>query len=172
MDQNDIKKRVTSAIDRYNLRQTKTSEPKRHNQKPEKDTEKSVLEYMRSLGCLLSVIESKAVYSQSAGRYLSGQVLSGYPDVVGVNPSGIFLGIELKALGCRSTLKNHQRLFLTQIIYQNGFACCTDSVHHISSLYSRWLTSDVETRKILLIQDLPVKRAEGKTSKPLFDNVD
>lgn len=169
MDQNEAKARVKAAIERYELRQTKTSEPKRHNQKPEKEVEKSVLEYMKSLGCKLTVVESKAVFSQSSGRYLSGQTIAGFPDIVGLNSQGLFLGLELKALGRRSTLKNHQRLFLTQIIHSNGFACVTDSVSHLSSLYSKFLLeTNLEKRQALLLQDLPYKQNEGKNLIPLF----
>lgn len=131
---------------------------KRKNKKPEKETEKKVLNWCKKIGIDIHVIESKAVYSKKAGRYLKSQTSESLPDLIG-NYEGIAVFIELKAYQRRRALKDHQRDFLIRKIKQDCFACCTDRVEHINDLFKDWLNlSSRESRINLLLSDLPKKR--------------
>ena len=127
------------------------------NDKPEKVLEKSVLSWALLNGLNLHVIESKAVYSASAGRYLRGQAEAGLPDLIG-NIQGLSAWIELKAKGRRGTLKEHQRLFLIRKIEQGCFACCIDSVDQLAELFESYFNTHVSDRVQLLLDHLPKKR--------------
>lgn len=164
------KESTKMALENYlkkQIQQTKTIKPK--NKKPEKELEKQMLPFLKSLGIFAWVVDSSAVYSASAGRYLYSQADVGCPDIIGVNHLGLFVAIELKSPGRRSSLKEHQRDFLTRLIQHNSFACCSDSVSHFSSLYSSWLTTPLENRQAMLMQDLPKQRIE-LGAKPLFED--
>jgi len=134
------------------------------NDKPEKALEKSVLAWASSRNLFLHVVESKAVYSASAGRYLRGQAEAGLPDLIG-NVLGLSVWIELKAKGRRGTLKEHQRAFLVRKIEQGCFACCVDSVDQLASLLSSYFNTPSSDRAQLLQNHLPKKRSprEPKT---------
>ena len=157
--QDDVKKRIENAVGNYIKKHcADTSKLKRTHGRPEKEVEKSVMQWLSSQNIFAQVIESKAVFSQAAGRYLSGQASAGFPDLVGINCHGAFLAIELKAQGRRSTVKQHQLDFLLKIISMNGFACVTDSVLHLSSLYFSWVNAPLENRQTILLNDLPRKK--------------
>ena len=138
-------------------------------ERPEKQVEKSVLEWCARSGFDISVVESKAVYSRSAGRYLRGQTEAGFSDLVGVTSTGRACFIELKAEGKRSTLKPHQYDFLLRKIKLGAFACCVDSVELIDSIYTRWLNIidiEPETAKAFLEDNLH----KSKRTKEMFDD--
>lgn len=157
------------AIESYILKHTKdVSKLKRKHNRPEKEVEKQVMSWCRDHNIFANVVESKAVYSAAAGRYLSGQASAGFPDIVAINNLGRFLAIELKSPGRRSTIRPNQYDFLIQVISLNGFACVTDSVSHLSSLYFSWLNSPDALKKSVLLNDLPKKKADDL--HPLFED--
>lgn len=141
--------------------------PGRKNQRPEKDLERQVLEWAQVQGLDLHVVESKAVYSKAAGRYLRGQTASGMPDLIGTY-RGLSVWIELKAQGRRGTLKEHQFVFLLGKAKAGCFACCTDSVDHVSNLFLNWLALDESSRIKLLLNDLPKRRDSSHDDEDLF----
>lgn len=150
------------ALNRYYKRQMgrdkRDQKPKRKNAKPEKFLEKEVLAWASSKAIHLHVVEAKAVYSQSAGRYLRGQAEAGLPDLIG-NIEGLSVWIELKAKGRRSTLKPHQQAFLIAKIEQGCFAACIDSVDQLESLLSTYFKTAFSDRAKLLLDHLPKKKS-------------
>lgn len=135
------------------------------NAGPEKQLEKEVLVWCRTRGWKVHVVEAKAVYSVAAGRYLNSQIPPGFPDVVGMNESGVFVGIELKAHGRRSTLRDNQRLFLIECISHGAFAVCVDRLDQLVEFYKAW---SISPSKEYLISILPVKKEELDFRSSLF----
>ena len=124
---------------------TRSSKP---NARPEKQVEKVVMAWLNQNGFYCHVVESKAVYSQSAGRYLKGQTVSGMPDIIGVGPhNGLGCFIELKAKGRRSTLSSNQKHFLKSVIELDAFAVCVDSETLIETYYREFTRLAVEDRQ-------------------------
>lgn len=153
---------VKDAIDKYSKRFANVKKTKKtKNQSPEKAVEKEVVEYLRGAGFDISVVESKAVFSRGAGRYLRGQTEPGFSDLAGVTPcNGIACFIELKAVGKRQNLSRAQCDFLTRKIRLGAFACSTDSVFHIAETYRVWvmlLKQNSEEAKEFLLKLLPTK---------------
>jgi hypothetical protein len=138
--------------------------PKRKNGKPELAVRSACMEWLRlhKFGC--HVVESKAVYSKSAGRYLSGQTTAGFSDITGVTPSGLGCFIEVKRKGARSTLKAHQRYFLISKIELFAFAVCVDSVAMLETIYGEFeyrRKMEPQLAMALLLRHLPTER-EGE----------
>ena len=157
---------VKRAMERYLLKQEKLNRPRQQkkNKKPEDEIRKKIFLYLKSVGFYPLIVESKAVYSVEAGKYLTGQVQSGTSDIIAIAPAGYFVAIEVKAKSKRSTLKSHQKEFLKEIIHRNGFASCSDSLEHFQNLFESWLRNP---SKLLLINDLPILACEKDTG-PLF----
>lgn len=148
------------ALKKYYARQMGSEKRRRKgrkNGKPEKELERSVLQWASSQGIFLHVVEAKAVFSEKAQRYLRGQAEAGLPDLIG-NHGSLSVWIELKAKGRRSTLKEHQREFLVAKIEQGCFACCVDSVEMLESLLVSFLSTGTSDRQLLLLNALPAKR--------------
>ena len=114
---------------------------------------KLILKACDNLGFSCDVVESKAVYSAQAGRYLNSQAVAGFPDIVGCDALGRALFIEVKASGKRSTLKEHQRRFLIEKIDKNAFAVCVDGPDLLLKFYREW--HQVEAKKAYLLKVLP-----------------
>ena len=137
--------------------------------KPEKEVEKAVLRACDDVKIDINVVESKAVYSVHAGRYLRGQAAPGFSDLVGNTCFGTAVYIELKAKGKRANLSDAQREFLKRKITTECFACVTDSEEHFLSLYSRWanLFSKDRAQAVKLLNDsLPKERASRRGPDP------
>lgn len=136
---------------------------------PEKEVEKEALVWCKSKGFDISVVESKAVYSRAAGRYLRGQTEAGFSDLVGVTNDGRAVFIELKAKGKLSTLKPHQYDFLLRKIKLGAFACCIDSASLLDEVHSKWshlIEIEPEMAKKYLEEILP----KSKLTKEILDD--
>lgn len=135
---------------------------KRKNKKPEKEVEKVVMEWLDNHNFSCHVVESKAVYNASAGRYLKGQTVPGCSDIIGCTPDGVSVWIELKAPGRRSTVSDSQREFLHSKIERGCFAVVVDSVDELQHLYANWCKHKVRnlkpSAKKYLYDSLPKKR--------------
>lgn len=157
---------VGDALLKYSKRQLRgktNGKPRKKNSSPEKEVEKEVLEWCQKLGIDVNVIESKAVYSVAAGRYLRGQVSTGFPDLVGNTRDGIAVYVELKARGRLSTVKAHQLEFITRKIRQGAFACVVDGSGRLGDLFSRWSLLIKQSRteaENYLIKSLPKQLEE------------
>lgn len=145
---------IRRAVEGYAKKQLGSSRPRaKRNASPEKDLVKLILKACETRGWSCHVVESKAVYNASAGRYISGQTVQGFTDIVGCDNQGISMWIEVKAPGKRSTLKEHQRQFLIEKISKNAFAVCIDSVELLYGTYAGWL--DAQNKKSYLLKLLP-----------------
>jgi hypothetical protein len=136
-------------------------EKKTKNQSPEKIVEKEVIEWCKYRGFDISVVESKAVFSRAAGRYLRGQTKAGFSDLAGVTGDGTGAFIELKAKGRLGTISRSQFEFLYSKIRRGAFACCVDSADLLNSIYNEWLevkSLDPDVAKIILQDYLPKQK--------------
>lgn len=106
------------------------------NQKPEKRVEAQVLYYLRARGWNMDVVESKAVFSKGAGKYIKGMATPGFSDLVGVCPGGRAAYIELKAPKSARTVRADQRLFLTRKIESEAFAAVIWSIEELERVMS------------------------------------
>lgn len=106
--------------------------------KPEKLVELEVLNWLNLNGFSCDVIESKAVFSQKAGRYLRGQTVKGMSDLVGCDSIGRGVFIELKAKGKRTNVSLEQIAFLSKKITNHAFAVVVDSADCLSHYYSKY----------------------------------
>ncbi len=134
--------------------------------KPEFEFKKIAKAWLIENGFSVDVVESKAVYSHAAGRYLEGQANAGFSDIVGVTPYfGVAAYIELKAPQKRYTLKWHQHQFLVDKINRFAFAVCVDGIvggKGDVGLQDTWLTwldlrkaGKLQESKIYLLMQLP-----------------
>lgn len=150
----DYKKRVLDAMTRHHESLLpKKQRRKKKNDSPEAEVVLAIKNHFNDLGWSLKIIESKAVYNEKAGRYISQQAESGTSDLVGNTPDGIAAFIEVKAKGKLSTLRPDQRNFLIEKISTNCFAIVADSVERVESLYQKWQQS--QTKKAVLLKALP-----------------
>lgn len=156
--------RIKNIIEKQHAKECapKRSRSKR-NQKPEQITVRECMDWFNDLGFSMSVVESKAVFSASAGRYLSGQTVAGFTDSAGCTPYGMGCFVEFKARGKRSTLRPAQREFIKAKIFKGCFACVVDSKDRLHEVYFKWLElsrKDKETAIAYLLSDLPKKKEE------------
>ena len=130
--------------------------PKVKKGRPEFElTVKPVKKWADECGWSVDIVESRAVYSHDAGRYLDGQTVEGFPDIVGCDITGHALYIECKAPGNWRGLKPHQREFLIKKIERGAFAACVDSVKRLAETYGAWACLPVAQRKEYLLGALP-----------------
>jgi hypothetical protein len=163
------KKKVVQAINNYLASLDPKPTSFRKNEKPEKEVEKSVLAWCKQNGLFVSVVESKAVFSQGANRFLKGQAQSGFPDLVVLIAAGLFVAIELKAKGRRSSVRVNQYNFLKQVIQNQGFAAVVDCQEYLETLYFGFLKeADQSNRKNYLMSCLPVPRELKEDNTPIF----
>ncbi len=138
------------ALNRYYQRQLKKNKPRTSNEPrkaPEKETEKDVMQWCQKRGFDVSVVESKAVYSKSANRYLRGQTEAGFSDIAGCTDEGVGFFVELKAKGRVNTIRPAQVDFLTRKIRHGAFACCCDSADMLNNIYTNWSVIRKESYK-------------------------
>jgi hypothetical protein len=134
----DRKASVMRAIERFEERQLKEAAhvPKRKNDKPEQRVVRQICAWLKSNGFSYNVVEAKATFDPDKRRYTTGQVSSGFSDIVAVSPDGYACFLEIKANGRRGSLKEHQRAFLLDKISCNAFAGVFDSVERLSRAYN------------------------------------
>jgi hypothetical protein len=127
--------------------------------------EPSILYWAKRNGFDLSVVDTSAVYNPYAGRYLRKQASESLPDVIG-NFKELSVWIELKAPQKRRSILQspHQIAFLERKIKAGCFACVTDSVEHLSALWSGYLKA--EDRVAFLISDLPRRKSPPLKQQP------
>lgn len=165
---------VKDALARFYQRQCdeleKAKRPKRKNGRPEFELKVIVLKWLRDQGFSVDSVESKAVYSKAAGRYLNSQTTVGMPDIIGTTPEGLGAFIELKIKGRRGTLRDAQRVFLTEKINRFAFAVCIDSIECLSQVWTEFnhrRKMSPELGKNFLLRHLPPSRQ--KETESLFD---
>lgn len=138
--------------------------PKKKNASPEQHTEKQCMAWFNFTGFSMSVVESKGVWNNAARRYLKGNTVSGFPDSAGCTPTGYGSFVEFKAKGKISTLKPHQRKFLTDKIIKGCFACVVDEVELLQKNYQMWnlfmLDGEHSQAKAFLLNILPSQKVK------------
>jgi len=168
------KESVKKALDNYLSKKIEEDKPKdiKKNAKPEKETEKECLKWLRHNNFNVSVVESKAVYSVLAGEYTSGQTEKGFSDLVGNDAFGRACYIELKAKGRRANLSPAQYVFLKTRVESNCFAVVVDSSYFLKDIYTEW--SKLMDRKQFrlaqrtLLSALPMPAKMKDDGKDLF----
>lgn len=137
--------------------QPKETKPrKKRNKSPEKSVQYQVKDWMDIKGWSMHVVESKATFNPTVGRYLTSNAVPGMSDLIGNTPQGIAAFVELKAPGKRSTIRPAQRKFIEEKIKTNAFAVIIDSVALLEEIYFYWsqLHSFAE-RQLYLTRCLP-----------------
>ena len=76
------------------LRESEVFAPRRQRGKPEREIQRAILIYLRARGCLVAVTDAGAAYR--AGSFGADTVPAGWPDITGVMPDGMFIGVECK----------------------------------------------------------------------------
>ena len=129
------------------------------SKKPEKIVEAEVMTWLNLNGFSCDVIESKAVYSKGAGRYLAGMTVAGMTDIVGVDPIGRACFIELKAKGKRNNISIAQYVFMMGKIEKYAFALVVDSASSLEHYYKKFCehikSGDHNEARIFLRQIMP-----------------
>lgn len=163
------KSSIEKAMLKYHQKQLPNNnrQPKSKNKKPEKDTQKQVMEWAKNQGLFLHVVESSS-YDPILRRKGMSRAAFGFPDIVGNTLCGQIVWIELKAKGRQSTLKPAQRDFLEKKIQQNCFAVVVDSAERLSQYWKGYnsLKSDQERQSYLL--DCLPKQREGRDHESEF----
>lgn len=154
-------------LHKYSKRKAVTS---RKNKCPEKRlVETELLPRALQHGFDLSIVESKAVYSKSIGRYIRGQTSESMTDLVG-NNGPIACYIEAKAKGKLSSFnasKNYRQIaFVERKIESGAFVAVVDCFDVLIELWYKWLSEDNPLEKKRILKDaLPRRRKK-------FDGLD
>ena len=162
MDDGEYKRRVQNSILKAADKTLKLLKgPSRRNAHPEKDVEKACVQLMRSWNWVVQIIESKACYNPSVGRWIGQSAKQGTSDCLGVTSTGVAVAIEFKADGKLSTLRENQREFLIERINQYSFAVVVDSPGLLEEYRNRWeflrKTGNLDTSRDYLLACVPKK---------------
>lgn len=117
------------------------------------------MDWLKANNFSCSIVESKAVFSKGANRYLRGMTDKGFSDIAGCSPVGKAVFIETKAPGKRRELKPHQRDFLVEKIKRGAFAVCVDSVEKLTNYYIAWVSMTPIAGRDFLLDMLPSPKA-------------
>lgn len=163
---------VKDALEKYSKKQLSSDRrPTRKNKKPEQKTVNACMEFFKDFGFSMHIVESKAVYNVRAGRYLTGQTVSGFTDSAACTPNGIGCFVEFKAKGRLSTLREAQREFMMEKIIKGCFSCVVDSAERLKRIYADWtklknLGGDEATA--YLLAEMPKKKKPFRYSGDPF----
>ena len=98
----------------------------------EKTIENSILSWLKLRGFNVWKNPTVGIYDKQLGTYRRDNSIHraiGAPDIIGVLPDGIFLGIEVKSETGR--LSEHQKKFLGDIRFSNGIAFVARSIEDV-----------------------------------------
>jgi hypothetical protein len=131
----------------------------RNSGKEKTITEPLIRRWAKRIGMDLSVVDTAAVYNPYAKRYLRAQASESLPDLIG-NYFSLSVWIELKSPKLRrSILQNQQQVdFLIRKINQGCFACVTDSVEHLETIWTNYWKTPSENRIQFLLDDIPKRK--------------
>jgi len=167
----DHRKSTNNAILNYHRKQLDqgvSREPKKKQKTPEKDVQKSVLDWARENKVHLHVIEA-STWNGRTRTFGDSKASAGFPDLVGNTEQGLVCYIELKAKGRRSNLSDKQRVFLEAKIAQSCFAVVVDSRTRLEQYWKGfWSLKSPEERQSYLLETLPKKR-KSRNEDRLFD---
>lgn len=158
MDEKEARKqRIIKAMEKFNKKHDPTR-TRRTNQKPEKDVQDKCLEWMRSSGWEVEIIEAKATFDPKLGIWRNQAVKAGYVDCTGNDSTGHAVAVEFKAPGKLKTLRDKQREFLVRKIESGCFGVVVDSAALLEKLYHQWLPMDRAMRIKFLLGELPPEK--------------
>ena len=151
----DFKDRIRAAIGKHEARNSEfIGKPKvrKKRETPEDDiTRPQVKFFCKQHNIMVFEIQSSTYDRVNKYKSREQHAPIGFPDLCGIGPNGEAIFIELKAPGKRSNLSPAQYIFLLEAINHGAFACATDGIEHLSSLWSKWKS----TNKDVLVADLP-----------------
>lgn len=128
---------------------------------PEKLVEESVMAWAFEMKIVLWVFDSKGQFSESANRYVKNRgIVKGCPDLLGLDSSGLFVAIELKAQKKGQVCRLEQRQFLERVIQSGGFGAVVENAQALDELYQHWLKERQNSSSSsvnLLLNALPKK---------------
>lgn len=174
---NPHKQRILDAINKFSQTQLDKNKPKEsraHYEKPEKEVEKSCLEWMRSGGWSVQIFEAKATFDPKRGVWRQQAMRAGVCDCMGNDKDGQSVVIEFKAKGKLSSFNRpgnyKQRQFITDKINTNSFACVVDSKERLEQIYTKWreLRAQGLDAKAYLISMLPITNPKTANEDALF----
>jgi hypothetical protein len=160
------KNKVTQALlnhhekDMKELNKINGITPKRKHTKPEKEVEKACMDWMRSQGFNVQVIDSSASWNGRAWTQKSAK--QGTVDCLGNTADGTSVAVEFKAKGKLSSFhseRNQRQVhFIIDKIDTNCFACVVDSVERLARIYNEWLKQRAKGQscaRAYLLSELP-----------------
>lgn len=158
------KNSTRNAILNFSKNQIEKPEHKtlKKNKKPEEETVKECMKWMKTHGFFVHLAESKSVYSPAAKTYVQSKTVTGHSDSVGSTPEGFASFVEFKAKGKKASFSFKQYQFLKRAIHLGCFACVTDSVDDLKFKYESWLDGAD------MMQFLP-KKKKWFDEDPLFE---
>lgn len=128
---------------------------------PEKAVQIEMEKYLKRNGFSCQVFDSKAVYSRAIGCYQKSRGMQeGIADLLGSDPYGNFVAIELKAPGKETVCRLRQWMYLHEKIKHNCFAIVASAPIFVFESHAKWLTlrkDSPETAQKFLLTLLPVK---------------
>lgn len=133
----DSRTRIKNAVAKY-INKNDPARIKKKNDNPERQLQIQVVKDLNDLGWSVDSVESKATFSQRAGRYISQSARPGMSDIIGSTPGGRSVFIELKAPGRRANIRYQQYEFLVEKIRKHAFGICADSLRYILDTYLAW----------------------------------
>lgn len=154
-----------AALDKYFQKQIPKLTSKRRNLKPEKEVERACMPWMRAQGWDVQIYEAKNTYDPRRQQWSSKSMQAGTVDCQGLMPNGIFVAIEFKAHGKLRTFNRarnqRQKDYIIQKIGSNAFACVTDSLPLLQSIYNGYLLAlkdGQDAAKQFLFDHLPGRK--------------
>lgn len=180
----DLKQGVIDAITKYEAKQAKKyghkTEPKKTNEKPEKQVEKDCLLLMRKWGWSVDIFEAKATFDPRRNIWRQQAMKAGVCDCMGSTSEGIGVAVEFKAPGAISSFNSPKRIkqkeFIVSKIMNNNFACVVDSASALEDIYNRWTvirTTSPNNAREFLLSRLPKTRSVASShSENLFEPED
>jgi len=146
---------------------------KKPNASPEREVQREVTAWLKAKGFSCQVIEAKA--QKIGDRWRSSAVKAGTSDIIGTDPNGYSVAIELKAPGKRASFwregNDRQVKFILDKINNNAFACVIDSVALLDRTDQVWLESrnfGLSLARAYLMDALPKKPKRVQDDGPLF----
>lgn len=148
MSNEEIKARIKGRIDTFFLNEEKKRAAKAAPKKKNRNLETPIIDAIKKVSVLVGVklwrVNSSAVYSVSAKRYLRSMNEAGLPDLMGVCLlTGKAVFVEVKGEG--DTLKEHQREILDIVSSSGGIAFVARSADD----FMRQLSEKRGSREIL-----------------------
>lgn len=163
----DKKDGVRRALLNYSKKELKKWAPKRPRLKRNKHPERDLVQvpcvaWMRQIGWIVKIYESKATWNPSQQRYMQQAMAAGHADCMGNTLDGLTVAVEFKAPGKLKTFtkdgNQRQIEFIIEKIDSNCFACVVDSLEMLKRIWIEYClakSQSLETARAYLLSQLP-----------------